>query len=188
MPWSPKKRRSAWDVIDDRRRTSAERGYDSHWSDLSSAYRREHPLCVHCQLRERLAPSECVDHIIPIACCPELRLDPDNWQALCWSCHSYKTTKEPRYPWRVDRSRLVLCGLPGTGKSTLAKEIGAPYFDADELALRGVDAIVKARDQWISERSRGPITVIVASGITASMVAAKIRGRVQHLTTMHRAA
>lgn len=187
MPWGPKRRRSQWDVVDQRRQTAAERGYDSEWRELSWSYRRDHPLCVHCLLQDRVRPSQCVDHIIPIACVPELRLIEDNWQALCTACHSYKTTKEPRSPWTPHVNRIVVCGLPGAGKTTWCEERGAPFFDADLLGLTGANEIRAARNQWIAEH-RDSCSVIVASGVTAATIAAQLRGTVMHLTTVHRAA
>lgn len=134
-----------------------------------------------------MSPSECVDHIIPIACVPDLQWEEENWAALCWSCHSYKTTKEPRFKWAPDYERVVVCGLPGTGKSTWARARGAPYFDADELGLEGWGPIIAARDAWIREH-RGPVTVIVASTMSASIVASQLKGTVRHETTVYRAA
>lgn len=185
MPWAPKKRERPWQVVDQRRLTPAQRGYGHDWAATSQAYRRQHPLCVACLLRDRVTPSECVDHIIPIACCPALQWDPDNWVALCTSCHSYKTTKEPRFPWAPNAERVVLCGLPGTGKTTAAKERAVPYFDADERQLVIPQAIIAARNAWLIKHHHGPCSVIVASTLTASVVAGQIRGVVRHLTIVH---
>lgn len=114
-------------------------------------------------------------------------MEADNWQALCWSCHSYKTTQEPRRPWTPNENRVVACGLPGVGKTTWARARGAPYFDADELGLVTAEEIRAARARWIAEH-RGPCTVIVASGVTASQIAAQLRGVARHLTMADRAA
>jgi hypothetical protein len=76
---------------------------------------------------------------------------------------------------------LLCCGLPGTGKTTWAKGAGVPYFDADELGLASIDEIIEARDQWMNEQ-RGACVVIVASIITASQLAARMRGVVKHMT------
>lgn len=169
----------------DQRPTSHARGYDWSWAQASKYYRRANPLCVNCLLYGKTRESRCVDHIIPKACCPQFDREPDNWAALCIPCHSHKTTKEPTTGWTPDPARIVVCGLPGTGKSTWARERGAPYFDADELHLSGVDAIVSARDRWIKGHSEGPCTLIVASTVTASTLASVLRGIVKHLTTVH---
>lgn len=165
----------------DSRPNSHQRGYDWSWAESSKHYRIVNPLCVQCLLQKRVRASKCVDHIIPKACCPELDREPDNWAALCIPCHTYKTTKEPKQGWPIDPTRIVVCGLPGTGKSTWAQERGVPYFDADELGLVGIEAIIRARELWVSKHD-GPCTVIVASTITASSLAARMRGVVKHLT------
>lgn len=169
---------------EEQRPSSHERGYDWWWREASLAYRKANPLCVNCLLRGKVRKVRCVDHIIPKACCPELEREPDNWAALCIPCHTYKTTKEPKQGWTPDASRVVVCGLPGTGKSTWAKERGVPYFDADERELSGIDAIVSARNVWMLQQD-GPCTVIVASTVTASSIAARLRGVVKHCTTVH---
>lgn len=184
MPEAPKRRSRPWQFVDARRQTSTERGYDNNWREASEDYRRQHPLCVNHLLRGQTAASECVDHIIPIACCPSLKMEPDNWVALCWSCHSYKTSKEPRYRWEPNPERVVVCGLPGTGKSTWARAQGCPVFDADELGLTDVRSIIEARAAWVAGQ-RGACIVVVASTVTASICAAQLRGCVKHLTTRH---
>lgn len=184
MPWAPKKRARAWNVVDQRRESAAARGYDHRWEEASKRYRDEHPLCVQCLLHGRTTPCQAVDHIVPIACCPELLWEDLNWAALCKSCHSYKTCKEPRTPWGPDHERIVICGLPGTGKSTWAKERGVPYFDADERGLVDRVAIIAARNAWIKKHG-GPVSVIVASTLSASNVAAQLGGVVRHMTTQY---
>lgn len=184
MPEGPKRRQRPWQFVDARRQTSTERGYDNQWREASEHYRTLHPLCVNHELRGRLVATECVDHIIPINSVPSLKMDPDNWASLCWSCHSYKTTQEPRETWTPRMQRIVVCGLPGTGKSTWAKEQGLPTFDADEMGLTDIKSITEARAAWISGQ-RGPCIVVVASTITASILAAQLRGVVKHMTTRH---
>ncbi|WP_428303897.1 HNH endonuclease [Lacipirellula sp.] len=184
MPNGPRKRTRPWQEIDTRRLTPTERGYDAGWTAASALYRRQHPTCVLCELKGKVSPSECVDHIIPIHCCPELKMEAENWAALCWTCHSYKTTKEPREKWLPNRGRVVVCGVPGTGKSTWAHAQSVPVFDADELGLSGWEQIIPARSAWIGEQS-GPCIVIVASTLTAALVARELRGVVRHLTERH---
>jgi hypothetical protein len=181
MAWAPRKRTRDWRVVDQRRLSPAQRGYDHRWEEASQLYRAAHPLCVHCLLQDRTAPSRCVDHIAPIACCPELQWDELNWAALCLSCHGYKTAKEPRAPWAANRERVVVCGLPGAGKRTWCQERGEAYFDADELGLVDVGAVISARTEFIQQH-RGACSVIVASTVTASRVASQLRGVVRHQT------
>lgn len=88
---------------DERRGTAAERGYDSKWAKARVHYLRKHPLCVNCQLTNRLAAATVVDHIIPhrlkeaidsgdeqrIAKARALFWDSaGNWASLCGTCHN----------------------------------------------------------------------------------------------------
>lgn len=185
MPWNPSKRTRQWRVVDQRRQSKEQRGYGGAWEETSLLYRRAHPLCVHCLLQGRVQPAQAVDHIVPIACCPSLRDEETNWASLCWSCHSYKTTQEPRHQWTPDVRRIVACGLPGTGKSRWARRRGAAYFDADELGLERPTQIIAARRRFMHEH-QGACTVIVASTVSASIVASELRGVARHFTTIYR--
>lgn len=166
------------------RGTSTERGYTYRWNERSKRYRTEHPLCVPCQLKDRIIGTECVDHIVPRHSCAELFWDEDNWCSMCWRCHSIKTRKEPRTIWIPRKDRLVICGLPGTGKTTLAKELGLPYWDADDYGdAHDIASVQQRRNQWIAQRT-GSFTVIVASPLSASLIACSISGLVRHLTSV----
>lgn len=80
---------------DAERGTSASRGYTYRWSKVSKQYRVNHPLCVMCEAKGKLTPSQCVDHIVAVEDKDDLNFwNEDNWQALCNECHSRKTAKE----------------------------------------------------------------------------------------------
>ena len=101
---------------------------------------------------------------------------------MCLSCHGFKTRKEPSQRWAPRRDRIVVCGLPGTGKSTFARGTGLPYWDADDRThLRDARAIIAARECWMKKHDE-PCIVIVASITTASQIAARLRGVVKHMT------
>lgn len=87
---------TAYAAIQPRRRTTKERGYDADWKRLRKRFAREHPLCEHCRSEGRTAPGEHVDHRIPIAQRPDLRLDESNLQHLCAVHHGRKTVREQR--------------------------------------------------------------------------------------------
>lgn len=72
------------------REKTATRGYDNEWRVLSEWKRNVDPICERC---ERM-PADCVDHIIPIAIRPELRLARRNLQSLCNPCHAEKTSED----------------------------------------------------------------------------------------------
>ena len=74
-----------------RRENSHRRGYDRQWNKISKRYLAAHPFCVHCAKAGRETLATEVDHIIPFRGNRDLKLDPENWQALCKVCHSKKT-------------------------------------------------------------------------------------------------
>ncbi len=182
--WCEKHKRQREDY---HKQTFRERGYDSHWTELSASYRRENPLCVMCLSQGRVKPAQCVDHIIPVTCCPDLIHDADNLQSACTRCNTNKKFSDPKGQWTPIANRIVVCGLPGTGKTTYAKATGYPYWDTDERPeLRTIDDVQRARTQWIASLSKhAACVVIVASTITAPHVAQAIQGTVKHMTTQY---
>jgi 5-methylcytosine-specific restriction protein A len=81
-------------MIDERRGSTKERGYDADWRRVAAARRElDEWLCQHC-LPERLVPSNIVDHILPIHVRPDWRLEIDNTQVLCRDCHTKKTSQD----------------------------------------------------------------------------------------------
>lgn len=61
----------------------------SRWRRESKEFLRFYPDCVECG-----KPAKICDHIIPHRGDTSLFWDRNNWQPLCWSCHSRKTFKE----------------------------------------------------------------------------------------------
>jgi 5-methylcytosine-specific restriction protein A len=79
------------------RGTPAERGYDHRWRKLRvDALKRDQYLCIMCRADGRATPADDVDHKIPIAFNPMLRLDIDNLQSLCREHHAKKTAEDLR--------------------------------------------------------------------------------------------
>jgi 5-methylcytosine-specific restriction protein A len=79
------------------RGSGKDRGWDIPWRRLRKiALARDHYICVLCLRNEnnRPKPARDVDHIIPVAKAPHLRLVLENLQSLCRSCHSKKTATE----------------------------------------------------------------------------------------------
>jgi len=74
--------------------------------------KRDGYKCVQCGVSGRLE----VDHIQSVSTAPELAYDPNNLQALCRSCHSYKTLVErghkPATPARKHWQRFVRSPVP----------------------------------------------------------------------------
>ena len=57
-------------------------------------YIKQEPLCEMCKENERLTVATEVDHIVPIKKDWSKRLDINNLQSLCHSCHMKKTAGE----------------------------------------------------------------------------------------------
>ena len=77
----------------DRQRPSAsQRGYDTAWRKLRRLVLAAEPLCRMCRAEDRVTVAQVVDHIIPIAQDPTLRLDQGNCQPLCKRHHDIKTS------------------------------------------------------------------------------------------------
>ena len=76
------------------RGTAASRGYDGRWAKARNIYIKEHPLCVMCEKEGHLKLGNTVDHIIPHCGDQELFWNQNNWQTLCGSHHSTKSSTE----------------------------------------------------------------------------------------------
>lgn len=92
---------------DNKRESSARRGYNGRWQKYRERYLRENPLCVMHQEQGRTVAAEVVDHIVPHKGGHKLFWDPKNHQALCKQCHD-------RHKQRLEKSGAVIgCGLDG---------------------------------------------------------------------------
>ncbi|WP_153740920.1 HNH endonuclease [Marinobacter nauticus] len=79
---------------DQRRGSSAKRGYGYKWQKARERFLQSHPLCIKCHENGRVKAATDVDHIVPHRGDMKLFWDDSNWQALCHSCHSEKTASE----------------------------------------------------------------------------------------------
>lgn len=79
---------------DQRRGSSTARGYDYAWQKLRKLKLRTDPLCESCKPQGRVSLALEVDHKIRISERPDLRLDWDNLQSLCETCHDAKSAAE----------------------------------------------------------------------------------------------
>lgn len=76
------------------RESAAKRGYGRKWRTESKLYLAENPWCKCCLVAGRREPATEVDHIVPHKGNQKLFWDRKNWQGLCHSCHSEKTSRE----------------------------------------------------------------------------------------------
>ena len=120
-----KAKQRQWDA---KRGTAKERGYDATWRRLRMMVLRAQPICAIC----RHDPAVMVDHIVPMAKGGE-RLDRDNLQGLCNTCHGRKTWRETMGKCK----RYVVCGAPGSGKTRWVdrhRKKGDVVWDMDAVA------------------------------------------------------
>lgn len=133
-------------LYDDHRGSSAARGYGYAWQQIRAAVLAHEPICRGCRARRATE----VDHIIPLK--RGGTNDLSNLQPLCRSCHRKKTRSESqRITLRpiptMGRSMIpvtVVCGPPGSGKTTYVRERaehGDLIVDLDAIyaALSGLD-------------------------------------------------
>lgn len=57
---------------------------------------RDKGLCQSCLKNKRITMASIVDHIIPLKIAWEKRLDMNNLQSLCQSCHNQKTAEDKK--------------------------------------------------------------------------------------------
>lgn len=192
MPYRPKKRRKRQNIRTDR--TNAyQKLYNRRWATSAKAYRQEHPYCVLCSLSRRYKPSTLVDHIIPHEGDLTLFWDVENWQALCGPCHQVKTRIEMtgrRYWWQPNKSRIVISGKPGAGKSHALAGLDVEHvWDMDvEAAAMGwpeyprpkfiLNRLLKSRREFIQQMRYWPSSaMIITNHYLAFDVAQSLHGR-----------
>ncbi len=89
-----KHRKADQQAVDERRGSSAQRGYGSAWQKARAAYLRSHPLCKAHDDKGEVVPATVVDHIVPHKGDRALFWNSNNWQPLCKRCHDIKTARE----------------------------------------------------------------------------------------------
>lgn len=92
------------------RASAAKRGYDRAWRRLRRLKLQLSPLCEcdRCLSAHTVALAEVVDHIIPIAERPDLRLDLSNLRSMTKRCHDHHTGLRGRKVWGCDVNGLPL--------------------------------------------------------------------------------
>lgn len=167
---SERKRKAAHDAT---RPKAGERGYDADWRAVRRQYLAAHPQCSH---EGCTAPASEVDHIQSVTARPDLRLSWSNLRGLCKHHHSQRTARDQSFgmsaeararTWPIDLQPsaiplTIVCGAPGSGKSTYAQKCAHPgdiVIDMDVIKadLAGT-AIYSAEPRWtgpaLEERNR----------------------------------
>lgn len=94
MPTAPKAFRMPNEVTAaEERPNSHQRGYTRRWYKMTAVFRATHLYCRACEAKGIMTPMTDVDHIVPHRGNKELFENPNNWQALCKTCHSEKTAR-----------------------------------------------------------------------------------------------
>lgn len=167
---SERKRKAAHDAT---RPKSGERGYDADWRAVRRQYLAAH---THCQHEGCTARATEVHHVQSVRDRPDLRLHWSNLSGLCRHHHSAITAKTQSFgmsaeaqarTWPADLQPsaiplTIVCGAPGSGKSTWAREQAGPndiVIDLDEIKARLAGcAIYSAEARWtgpaLEERNR----------------------------------
>lgn len=124
-----------------------ERGYGAAWDKLRKVVlARDCGLCQPCMAAARVTPGNIVDHIIAKA--EGGTDDLGNLQVICKPCHVKKTATEaargggrvsvePNWLPESTVPVVVVCGPPGSGKTTYVQERAAPsdlVLDVDVIA------------------------------------------------------
>lgn len=167
---SERKRKAAHDAT---RPQSGERGYTADWRAVRRQYLAAHPQCQH---EGCTAPACEVDHIYSVAERPDLRLSWSNLRGFCKHHHSQRTARDQSFGMSAEaRARTwptdlrpsavpltIVCGPPGSGKSTWVREHAGPHdvvidMDVIKAELAGT-AIYSAEPRWtgpaLEERNR----------------------------------
>ena len=144
---------------DKRRGTSAARGYDARWRKVRALYYQRHPLCEDCLEEGRLTDQGIeVDHVIPIAVRPDLRLALENLRSLCRRHHKRKT----------DRDQIMYAGSTTSLQAGLepssTASVQPPAEQARECPPGGGESIAAAKTPETTRPQRAQFREIEGRG------------------------
>ena len=79
-------------IIQTRNPEAEQRIRGRKWMSIRARWFSNHPLCIECKRVGRVSVASQLDHIIPLI--DGGKDDDSNYQSLCVSCHSKKSSKE----------------------------------------------------------------------------------------------
>ena len=65
----------------------------TRWRNYTKAYKKKHPLCIHCLDKGKTTQVDVLDHITPINKGGD-KWNSSNLQSLCHRCHNSKSAKD----------------------------------------------------------------------------------------------
>lgn len=113
-------------------------------------------LCYRCYMGKRIKPADVVHHVVPLEVDWNRRLDLKNLRSLCHYCHNYIHNTFDLFPNYIQPSLIpvtIICGPPGSGKSTYANKQKGPNdividLDVIKSEISGLP-IYQAGDEWL---------------------------------------
>lgn len=75
-------------MYDDRRGSSAKRGYGGKWQRQRAQYLKDNPLCKFCEVLGFVTAADVIDHVRPHKGNERLFRSYSNWQSLCFHHHN----------------------------------------------------------------------------------------------------
>lgn len=142
--YCPSHKKPGWDT---KKTTAHQRGYGYAWQKLRLVVlKRDSGLCQPCLEKGKITVANTVDHKTPKA--EGGNDDLENLQTICKRCHTMKTAMEsarggekvsflPEWLPAPAIPVTIVCGPPGSGKTTYASEHAGPrdlVVDVDSIA------------------------------------------------------
>jgi len=97
---------------DRERGSSTERLYDARWAREAEGHRHAHPLCVYCDLENRVTVATLVDHFWPHRGNRDLFWRREFWCSSCTACHSGMKQSVERQGTAALEALAARLGLP----------------------------------------------------------------------------